>query len=386
LTKGQLEAIHLPKDGTHLIIGGPGTGKSVVALFRVREQHGQEKTKNYCFLVYNYLLHEASRQLMNGSLESARWISWVKNLFLDVANRPVKVIDGNPWQLDWSDIEEWIAGKESIPNLDISHLIIDEGQDMPPVFYNTLINLGISNFYVVADQNQQITSDNSSRKELEDTLVIETTDVVELKDNHRNTYPIARLAREFYTGDPASPPPDLPEKPNEGTSIATPMLVEYGGHIGFDIQDVIKRILIMSDNYPSKLIGILTHSNKVRDHYFKLLNQISKQIKLVNKPRIVTYASSGNRKKIEDCSFVEGGVFVINANSCKGLEFEIVFIADINDYPCFLDIEDKQKRLFYVMVARAREKVILLKKEGSCRIERILPQDTSVLKRWPERL
>ena len=34
---------------------------------------------------------------------------------------------------------------------------------------------------------------------------------LKLRQNYRNNYPVARLAREFHTGDPASPPPELPE-------------------------------------------------------------------------------------------------------------------------------------------------------------------------------
>lgn len=382
LNKDQLKAIHLPKKGTHLIIGGPGTGKSVAALLRVREHHANEKNKGYCFLVYNRLLHEASQQLMEGSLESATWKAWVKKLFVDMAGRQVKLVDGCNWKIDWSDVNEWIRTQKELPEPNVNYLVIDEGQDMPPVFYNTLINLGILNFYVVADQNQQITEDNSSRKELEDSLIIEPDDVVELKVNYRNTYPIARLAREFYTGDPAAPPPELP---SQGKTINAPKLVEYGKSNGFDLQRVIKRILIMSDNNPSKLIGILTPNNKIKDNYIRLLHEVSKQIKLDQNPRIVTYSSSGNSKDLEECSFAEGGIFVINAQACKGLEFETVFIADINAYRCWPDIEDEKKRLFYVMVARAREKVFMLKKEDNCEIERILPKDTSILERWPER-
>ena len=41
---------------------------------------------------------------------------------------------------------------------------------MPPEFYSALIGLGFDRFFVVADQNQQITEANSSRKDIEDIL------------------------------------------------------------------------------------------------------------------------------------------------------------------------------------------------------------------------
>lgn len=49
LTKDQDKATKLQKDGQFLIIGGPGTGKSVVALWRtVRHQ----KNNDHLFLTY----------------------------------------------------------------------------------------------------------------------------------------------------------------------------------------------------------------------------------------------------------------------------------------------------------------------------------------------
>ena len=383
LNKDQLKAIHLPKEGAHLIIGGPGTGKSVAALLRVRKHHSQKKA-DYCFLVYNYLLHEASQQLMEGVLECDRWISWIKKLFLAISGHPVNVKNGKSWEIDWDDINKWISEQSDIPKSRVDYLIIDEGQDMPPHFYNVLINLGFENFYVVADQNQALTKENSLIEELEDAIAIEHEDVIKLRTNYRNTYPIARLAREFYT-DPATPPPEYPNYSSGGRTVSAPKLVEYGENNGFSFQKVIMRILIMSDNSPSKLIGILTPNNKAREQYFRQLNQASKTMKLDHDARIITYASSSKNNDLEDCNFAEGGIFVINSQSCKGLEFETVFIVDINDFPFWPSIEDEQKRLFYVMVARARENVFILKREGRCNIERILPEDRTVLERWPER-
>ena len=45
-------------------------------------------------------------------------------------------------------------------------------------------------------------------------------------------------------------------------------------------------------------------------------------------------------------------------------------------------IRIKQKRLFYVMIARAKERVIMLKEAGKhCPVDAILPQDTEILER-----
>ena len=57
-------------------------------------------------------------------------------------------------------------------------------------------------------------------------------------------------------------------------------------------------------------------------------------------------------------------------------------LADIDEHYVRRDDPDFAKRLFYVMVARARERVFMFMKRGEGReIEKILPPDQDVLRR-----
>ena len=99
-------------------------------------------------------------------------------------------------------------------------------------------------------------------------------------------------------------------------------------------------------------------------------------------PRPVTvskmYLKPAQRKELD---FGHGGIFVMNAQACKGLEFDVVVLADIDEHSIVED-DDAVKRLFYVMVSRAREIVLLFMKDGERQgIERILPTDPSILVR-----
>ena len=248
--------------------------------------------------------------------------------------------------------------------------MIDEGQDMPPEFYNALVGLGFDRFFVVADQNQQIKDANSSRKEIADCLAIEATDVIELRQNYRNNYPVARLARAFYTGDPASPPPELPE-PAPG---AVPLLYSYEQS---SLSTVAQGILRLADRDPRKLIGVIAPNNQVRERYLEALRSV--EVRLDNpRPTIETY----HRENRAEVAFDEGGILVINAQSCKGLEFDVVVLADIDEHFVRRRDPDDARRLFYVMVARARERVFMFMKRGGRKdILRILPADRDVLRR-----
>ncbi len=373
LSKEQEDARALPKQGQHLIIGGPGTGKSVLALLRSR-RHQQDKD-DYVFLVYNKLLNQASRQLFGMELFSQQWQSWFASIFKTATGEVLPKLpqNGNGWQeIDWVRASEIIAALPHLEEIKHPFLIIDEGQDMPPEFYQALLNLGFENFYVVADQNQQIVlGQNSARQDIQNVLSI-PGDVIELQDNYRNTHPIARLAREFYTGDPASPPPALPNRP----SAIRPRLHTYEQR---DFQNLIERILKNADMAPTTLIGLIAPNNAVRERYFEELIKAKATVKFDNTPPAVQTYLSGSSP---DIPFNEGGIMVINAQSCKGLEFDTVFLADINQHFCSTQNQDQTKRLFYVMVARAKERVIMLKEAGKhCSVDAILPQDTEILER-----
>lgn len=379
LTKEQEDARALPKRGQHLIIGGPGTGKSVLALLRSRRHH--EDKDNYVFLVYNHLLNEASRHLFGANLISKTWQSWFSSTFSEMAKQAVPLLPAKPnstWQeIDWEQVLQVIWETDVDRTTDkLPFLIIDEGQDMPPEFYQALANLGFENFYVVADQNQQIVSgQNSSRRDIETVLAIDTDNVIELTENYRNSHPTARLAREFYTGDPASPPPALPSTQR---TAQRPILVAYGcdGLETFD--SVVVTILKTADRDPSRLLGIIAPNNDIRTKYYKALSEADVQLDN-GKPLIRTYASGDDPRRL---SFDQGGILVINAQSCKGLEFDTVILADIDQHYCYPAIQEEKKRIFYVMVARARDNVIMLKNDGNhCPVDAILPDSQEILER-----
>ena len=72
---------------------------------------------------------------------------------------------------------------------------------------------------------------------------------------------------------------------------------------------------------------------------------------------------------------------VINAQSCKGLEFDTAILADIDQHQPKRDPHALKAR-FYVMVARAREQVILLRTGNVCSaVDQLLPTDPTILVR-----
>ena len=360
LNKDQDRVLRLPEDGQFLVVGGPGTGKSVVALLRVLKYINNN---DYVFLTYNKVLLSATLQLVQTNLKSRTLTSLIYSAYSKQFKKETPEIKKYK-----PDYEKIIRDFEALNKKTISlHLIIDEGQDMPPKFYEALMYLGIENFFIVADQNQQITENNSSRQELTDLLGLEAEDVIELKENYRNSYPIALLSQHFYT-DPSSPPPKLPLKTRP--SLGTPILYEYTHY-----HDCVKLILREADRDPRNLIGVVVATNDMRDSYVQALNTI--EINLDNPRPIISTYFSGNGEPNIDFSY--GGIVVLNDKSIKGLEFDVVFVI-IDGFQIYNNDRDSMKKRFYVMSSRAIKKLVFLKSEAyTGGVEQILPKNENIL-------
>ena len=68
---------------------------------------------------------------------------------------PLKEPSDNGFRaIDWKNARALVEELPACGNGPRPYLVIDEGQDMPPGFYNALVGLGFDRFFVVADQNQ----------------------------------------------------------------------------------------------------------------------------------------------------------------------------------------------------------------------------------------
>lgn len=375
LSKEQEQARALPLTGQHLIIGGPGTGKSVLTLLRARRLAAEKR--GYQFLVFNRLLDKSNIQLFGTRLDSKTWRRWFSRTFKSITGHRVPVLaaqqvnDLPPY--DWKRIREIAEACDPAEDSNPLLLVIDEGQDMPPAFYEILVILGFEHFFVAADQNQQITASCSSRQEIEMALALETDQVVELRQNYRNALAVWKLAMEFYTGDPASPRSEPPER--HADSVAG--LITYAPK---RFADVAHRIVQRVHKQPNRLIGVIAPNNNVRERYFDALQAAKDAASQEGADFQLETFHTENRA---DVRFDRGGILVINVQACKGLEFDEVFCADIDEHLVNPEDLTPTKKRFYVMVARAREVVFLLMRQGGNQmIGRILPEDESVLKRW----
>lgn len=376
LNKDQDRVLRLPEDGQFLIVGGPGTGKSVVALLRAMKFSNQD---NYVFLTYNKVLSDATNQLVQ-ELNSDTLLKFFNKILRENLNTIKLELqqnqDKNKVQLEdcrdalkkhyahnYDKIEQILKDNNFAATTTTKHLIIDEGQDMSIGYYSCLMEFGYENFFIVADQNQQITNENSSRQALTNLLDLEVKKVIELTQNYRNSHPIALVAQYFFT-DIASPKPELPE--SSKAALGTPILYQYQ-----DFQKCVKFILREADRDPSHLIGVVVAKDTILQECKQRLNNM--EIELDNdKPNIQSYSSKDSQSV--DINFGEGGIVVLCDKSIKGLEFDVVFIM-LNGFKIYRNELDVMRKRLYVMSSRAIKKLVFLKDESNTELNEILPAE-----------
>lgn len=263
---------------------------------------------------------------------------------------------------DWDAIRDCLLDHvEALDDnaLSLGTLLIDEGQDFPPSFYRFL---GVMSAFgagkrvkfplrcfVLADENQQLTKFNSTLENIRKSLKILEVNEFPLLDNFRNTREIAELAAGFHADVGAVPL--LPERRGE-----IPLFVTCDG-----LPQCVKRIVTWAANHPGKEAGVLVFRESKRQELHERLARGATSIK----GRTVTvqsYSWDSRRENPADKLVFDTGdvITVLNMQSCKGLEFDAVFIVDPHDSAIASLGTDRFRMQMFVGVSRGREWVEIL--------------------------
>lgn len=257
--------------------------------------------------------------------------------FDDYALLCLKIIDDNP------DFKK-----------PFTHIIVDEAQDLSKaqiLVISKLVSDETKSISIIADAAQRIYKSGFTWSEVG--LNVKGGRTIEFKTNYRNTIPIAKAAISLLS------------KETENDDFTEVKQARRGGtkpRIGY------------FSNWENQVTYIIKELNNLKDS-----NHLGSTVVLhrnnsgIN--RISTFLQSKGFDtqiliKTDDIDFNSSSIKVCTLSSVKGLEFDNVFIIDLNEnvipYPQGISDTDDQfhisteRRLLYTSMTRARENLYLL--------------------------
>lgn len=323
----------LPFDGSHLISGPPGSGKSLLAAQRaiMLALTGTPAV----LLTRSNLLRQSLAATVHAlgpadrSVRVATAHAWLTEWY---GGQPPRDADG--W-FDWPALYARAAETGPMPGLT---LVVDEGQDLPPEFYR-LCRLLEARTTVFADECQRLTDTNSTLTEIAERLGRCTR--LELDGNHRNTRQIASFAAHFHAG---AGMPVLPE--HEGPPPRLHRLPPRG---------VADLLILLAQRQPQHTIGVIVNSTHAQ---FSLLGSLERRAPRL-KPQVYTSRARAGQGRYRTLDLDRPGIVLVHRASAKGLGFDTVVIPDTHTDAAVDPTSAALRMTYYVLATRARHELHL---------------------------
>lgn len=334
LSKEQDRINDLPMDGRFLVTGPPGTGKTVMALYRasmLNKRKRKVKLLMYSRLLSQYTESAVDELDLDGTVDT--YHKWFYSFFWAQYRRTPPSLD--KFVYDFGEALKIIAAAPP-PRGSVPDLIVDEGQDLPKDFYLVAQHMA-KNFIVFADENQRIMETNSTIRDIKTYGGL--PDPYILTKNYRNTREIAQLAAAFYTGL-STGIPELPDRRG-----VRPVMRAF-----MTTASAVESIRIFERTNSDAEIGVFTPNKKTQNKIWDLLDGTTRN-------PVQRYVG-GQGSKGTPVRFGEPGITVVNYQSAKGLEFDAVFLPELQEIGGDPKSTDIRMRL-YVLISRARDRLIL---------------------------
>ena len=348
----QREVLEYPLDKSLFVVGPPGSGKTVLAVYRAQMAAalaGDETNQSITIITFNRMLRRRLDLMKEGDINASTmhsfvWHDYRRRTSGEPPNRP-----HDSYAYDWDSMISVLEEADELP--DRPHLVVDEAQDLPQGFFTYASRFLSGALSVFSDEDQALSARGTTLEQIKEAADLD--DPVILAQNHRNTPEIARVAEHFHTGR-------LPAAAVIRTSLGElPRLIRSGR-----LEHTADLVSNWSKNRGGS-IGIIVSGNETGGAVHGML------IERLSRTRVDFYE---NKEKNEDAiELLEPGVTIVNKESVKGQEFDTVFILELETFiPCANDLE---RRAMYMMCTRAKENLFLVHSHLSARAEAALPDD-----------
>jgi DNA helicase IV len=336
LSKEQDLVYNLALDGNYLVSGPPGTGKSVMALYRAQVLTFDDREP--AVLMYSRVLQQYTEQAANEVAVTGfvtTFHRWFWGFWRTHYGSSPPTVPGNSYVVDWEDVA--LRFMTEPPELGgLADLIVDEGQDLSLGFFR-IVSFVASNITVFADENQQLFDNNTTLREIE--AGIGAQDHLVVRRNYRNTAEIAAVAAKYYSGTPTG----IPDPPDRHGDIPTLRQYESFG----DFVDFIARYVKARTNLT---VGIACPNQRIQRRAYRELAERKLPIP-------IQQYLSGNPEHRE-LDFESAAVTLVHYKSLKGLEFDTLFVPELQQLTT--DVTSAATRMmFYVVMSRARDELHL---------------------------
>lgn len=332
----QLEIVHLPTNRDWVIQGGPGTGKTVMAIFRAQQVSKYKKT---IILVYNRPLKLFLEKAVQGTkCEVKTYHEWLADVYYDCFGTK-SFPHVSQYEPDYPQIEQ------ELQNIGVrfDHTIIDEAQDCPIELVRTVKRLS-KNITCFVDPNQEILKNKTNSTQLIKTICVEAPYL--LTRNFRNTKQVRDASAVFcQEGTPARA--FIP-----GRKPTMIKCADYDDQTDFICQFCI--------NNRESTIGIIVDPGYNGYKLWKTYEELSERLSSVMPVQMYKTLVS------TDFDFSKTGVQIFSYGTMKGLEFDHVIIPRID---CVYRSDDNKKNFnqLYVATSRPRQdlKIIYFSERSS---------------------
>ena len=324
LSERQKDILKLPINENYLITGGPGTGKTVLAVYRAKMAVEASDYKPVLLLVYNNPLKEyissALKQKFYYNIDVNTYHQWIYDIYREYGFGNVPDAEG---EFVWTKVSSAFSriGKK------YSHIIIDEAQDFPIPLLNIIKRASENQTYFI-DPNQAIENGKTDVVDfIRGLFLSEKTE--ELSTSFRITKEVAELAKLFCENGKA---------PFSIRSGKKPVAVHCPPG---DFDHLYKMISGYIRRYEGKNIGIITNPRMRNRAYDYFIEHLPKSFNV----------QKHSPKTLHKINFSIPGVKIVTFGTMKGLDFDVVMI------PLFDKIESHNDKVVdynraYVAVTR----------------------------------
>ncbi len=341
LTADQLRAVELSVDRHRVIMGAPGSGKTLVLLHRARyllDRYGWPPERFHIF-VFTNVLH----QYIRSGLEDLDLPKQCASTFDDWCVHYYERFIGRrlPWnaaekQPDYRSIRAIVRQHAAGKRL-FEAVMVDEGQDLP--VEDIAFLAGVANHVTVAlDRRQQIYEEGAEEPEILGALNLRRGDVA-LLDAFRCTEYIVRIASEFLP-DPREREALLHQARIGSKDRETPLL-----YLAADFEDERNRVLeaVRERQLTDRSIALLFPRKRQVEGFARWLRSAGIEVE--------------TRKSGLDFNSPRPKLLTIH--SAKGLTFDSVLLPRLVERSFPGVLHARRERLLYVAITRATRWVYL---------------------------